>query len=174
MDAEKLYLISEVEGYSPQIGRLLSMMNYARCTTLETVRDLTISQLDYLHDSDSNSIGALLFHIAAVEYAYRTWTFEERDLNYDERQFWEPGMKLGDSGRERIKNNDLTYYLSLLNEVRTKTLEYFSNKEDSWLDIEKPFNNKPSNNYFRWFHVFEDELNHRGQIRLIIKKLRNA
>ena len=25
---------------------------------------------------------------------------------------------------------------------------------------------RPANNYFKWFHVFEDELNHRGQIRI--------
>lgn len=27
----------------------------------------------------------------------------------------------------------------------------------------------PTSNYFKWFHVFEDEINHRGQIRLIRK-----
>jgi uncharacterized damage-inducible protein DinB len=174
MEADKLFLITEVEGYTPQIGRLLSMMNYARHSTLESVKDISISQLDHLHDSDSNSIGALLFHIAAVEFAYRTWTFDERDLNYEERLFWEPGMKLSDMGRDRIKGNDLNYYLNILIDERIKTLEAFRNKEDSWLDIEKPFNNRPSNNHFRWFHVFEDEINHRGQIRWIIKRIRNS
>jgi len=168
------YLISEIEGYSPQIGRLISMMNYARYTTYESVKDLSTLQLDHLDDDDSNSIGALLFHIASIEYFYRTWTFEDRDLNLEEKQFWDPGIKLGELGREHVKGKDLAYYLDLLTVERSKTLECFRGREDSWLDIEKPLNHKPSNHYFHWFHVFEDELNHRGQIRLLRKKRKRA
>lgn len=61
-----LYLITDIQGYTPQIGRLVSMMNYVRWTTLNEVEDLNVER---------------------------------------------------------------------------------------------------ANNYFKWFHVFEDELNHRGQIR---------
>lgn len=173
MGSDNLFLISDIEGFSPQIGRLVSMMNYTRHTTLNSVEGLTIRQLDYLYEPNSNSIGALLFHIAAVEFAYRIWTFEERALNNEEKQFWGPGMELGNLGRERIKENDLGYYLDLLHRERSKTLKCLESKDDLWLEIERPFNDKPSNNYFRWFHVFEDELNHRGQIRIIVKKLRN-
>ncbi|WQI98124.1 integrase, partial [Rossellomorea vietnamensis] len=27
--------------------------------------------------------------------------------------------------------------------------------------------------HFKWFHVFEDELNHRGQIRMIKKRMKD-
>ena len=37
---------------------------------------------------------------------------------------------------------------------------------------ETPFwGGQPANNYFKWFHVFEDEINHRGQIRWLCKRL---
>jgi hypothetical protein len=29
----------------------------------------------------------------------------------------------------------------------------------------------PANNHFKWFHVFEDEINHRGQIRWLRARL---
>ncbi|MGI8400631.1 MAG: hypothetical protein ACR2NS_03360 [Gemmatimonadaceae bacterium] len=32
---------------------------------------MTLAELDYLHDADSNSIGALLAHMAAVEWSYQ-------------------------------------------------------------------------------------------------------
>lgn len=32
------------------------------------------------------------------------------------------------------------------------------------------FAGNPSNNNFMWFHVFEDALNHRGQIRWLRKR----
>ncbi len=59
MDEASLLLITDVPGLTPQIGRLVSMMNYARWTTLQTVEGLTLTQLDYLHDERSNSIGAV-------------------------------------------------------------------------------------------------------------------
>ncbi len=47
MSTVRMYLISDIEGFTPQIGRLVSMMNYARLTTLNTVKGLTTEQLDY-------------------------------------------------------------------------------------------------------------------------------
>jgi uncharacterized damage-inducible protein DinB len=171
IDMNQIFLITDIPGYSPQISRLLSMMNYARYTTLEAVKGLTVEQLDYLLDAQSNSIGALLLHYAAVEYAYQVATFEQRDLSEEELTRWGLALNLGDEGRANIKGNDLSYYLDRLNEVRQKTYELFATVDDNWLYTEEEFwHNKPANYYFMWFHVFEDEINHRGQIRLIRKR----
>ncbi|WP_339243543.1 DinB family protein [Paenibacillus sp. FSL F4-0243] len=171
IDMDKIYLITDIPGYPPQISRLLSMMNYARHTTLAAVKDLSVEQLDYLLDSESNSIGALLLHYAAVEYAYQVATFEGRDLSEEELAIWGPALNLGDEGRAMIKGHDLSYYLDRLNEVRGKTYEWFATVDDDWLYTEEEFwHNKQANYYFMWFHVFEDEINHRGQIRLIRKR----
>jgi hypothetical protein len=54
-----------------------------------------------------------------------------------------------------------------------KTLNFFAAANDEWLEHFTPYGwDHPANNYFKWFHVFEDELNHRGQIRMIKKRLR--
>jgi uncharacterized damage-inducible protein DinB len=172
MDNEKLYLIKDIPGFTPQIGHLLSMMNYARHTTLAAARDLTVDQLDYLLDPLSNSIGGLLLHFAAVEYAYQVETFEGRELNEEELAEWGPALDLGERGQKHIKGYELSYYIEKLDAVRNRTLELFRSVDDSWLYREEPFwYNKPANRYFMWFHVFEDEINHRGQIRLIRKRI---
>jgi hypothetical protein len=67
MNESGLYLIGDISGFTPQISRLVSMINYARHTTLSAVADLKVDQFDYLHDPQSNSIGALVLHIAAAE-----------------------------------------------------------------------------------------------------------
>lgn len=171
IDMEQIYLITDIPGYTPEISRLLSMMNYARHTTLQAVAGLTVEQLDYLLDPESNSIGALLSHYAAVEYAYQVATFEGRDLSEEELTIWGPSLSLGDEGRAMIKGNDLNYYLDRLNEVRERTYALFATIDDDWLYIEEEFwHHKQANYYFMWFHVFEDEINHRGQIRLIRKR----
>ena len=174
MDEKRLFLISDIPGLTREISRLVSMMNYARWTTLMEVQGLTTKQLDYLHDADSNSIGALLMHIAAVEVSYQAATFESRNLNRDELREWSTALKLGERARRDIKGYDLDYYLRALDKVRDKTLAEFGKRTDEWLDEETPFwNNLPANNWFKWFHVFEDEINHRGQIRWISKRAVN-
>lgn len=171
MNEDKLFLISDLPGFSPHIGRLVSMMNYARHTTLRAVADLSIKELDCVPTGFGNSIAALLEHFAAVEVAYQLQTFEQRDLNETEFARWGAGLDLGERITE-ITGKPLEHYLTQLDTVRQVTLAEFAKRDDKWLHLEFPFwDGQPANNYFCWFHVFEDEINHRGQIRLIRQNL---
>ena len=166
-----LYLVAPLAGYTPQIGRLVSMMNYARRTTLDEVVGLSVEHLDYLHDPHSNSVGALLLHIAAVEVSYQAATFGPRGADASEVKQWEVALSLGARARRKIKGNGVEYYLGILDGVRSETLKELAERDDQWLDEESPFwGGQPANNYFKWFHVFEDEINHRGQIRWLRKR----
>lgn len=54
------------------------------------------------------------------------------------------------------------------------TLLHFAQQDDAWLETPAPFDlvgGRPANNHFKWFHVAEDELNHRGQIRWLRRRL---
>jgi len=73
-------LITPAEGFSPHIGVLVSTLERCREKTIALVQDLTIRQLDYLYDSEANSIGALLLHMAAIEAAYQENTFYGRNI----------------------------------------------------------------------------------------------
>src|SRR5688572_17625801 len=46
------------EGFSPQIGTLVSMLNWMRGAILQPVQKLSVPQLDYLHDAKANTIGS--------------------------------------------------------------------------------------------------------------------
>lgn len=163
--------ITDVPGFTPQIGRLVSMMNYVRQTTLWAVQGLTTAQLDYLPYEDGNSIGALLLHIAAVELGFQIETFDERKPNERESAEWGAAYELGDRARKEIRGNPLEFYIDRITAVRNRTLAELRERQDEWLTIERSWSGNPSNNYFIWFHVFEDEINHRGQIRILRKRL---
>ncbi|WP_404451538.1 DinB family protein [Virgibacillus necropolis] len=165
------FKVKELEDYSPQMGHLVSMMNYARLTTLQAVQGLTTEQLDYLHSENSNSIGALLFHIAAVEFGFQLEIFDKREPNEQETLEWGAGYDLGDKGRSEIKGNSLEFYVDKLKTVRERTLKEFQKRDDNWLYSDRLWGDNQSNNYFIWFHSFEDEINHRGQIRIQRKML---
>ncbi len=171
MNETDLYRVAPIAGFTPQIGRLLSMMNYARWTTMAEVKGLGVEQLDYLHDSSSNSIGALLLHIAAIEVSYQAATFGAVSVSQSEMSQWEAALELGERARREVKGNGVEHYLSILEEVRSKTLAEFAKRDDVWLDEVTLFwGGRTTNNYFKWFHVFEDEINHRGQIRWLRKR----
>ncbi|QIE38275.1 DinB family protein [Bacillus tropicus] len=168
------FVIDKIDGLHPEFSKLVSMMNYARYTTMQAVEDLTMEELDYLYDEEANSIGMLLYHMAAVEFYYQIHTFEDREPTEAELERWLPAIELGDLGREKIKGNSIGFYINTLQEVRSKTIETFQSFPDGWLFKTTDFwYDKQANNYFKWFHVFEDEINHRGQIRLI-KKMQKA
>ncbi|MCA0173109.1 DinB family protein [Bacillus sp. RAR_GA_16] len=165
-------MIDRKKGFTPEIGRLVSMMDYARHTTEEAIRGLTSEQLDFQLDEQSNSIGMLLHHMASIEKAFQIMTFQERELNDAEWEELETGIDLGEKARAVIRGHDLDYYWSELSLVRAKTLDDLREKDDVWLEKVTPYGwDKKANNYFKWFHVMEDEISHRGQIRMIQKRL---
>jgi uncharacterized damage-inducible protein DinB len=164
------YRIEALPGYAPIIGRLVGVLLYARRTTLAAVEGLGIAELDHLQDPSSNSIGALLAHIAVVERSYHILTFEERRPTAPELAAWEPALTLADEGRRLLKGKPLEHYVHELSEARRLTLEGLAARDDDWL--EQPLIAAPAMNaHFAWFHAAEDEINHRGQIRWLRKRL---
>lgn len=173
MGNQGLYVIDQKDGLSLEFSKLATMMEYTRVTTLAEVKDLTEDQLDFLINDEANSIGMLLAHMVSVEKAYQIDTFENRDFTDEDIQLLNPALDLGDAAREQIKGNPIEYYLEELEQTRKKTIDTFKILPESWLFETAPYwGGEPMNKYFKWFHVFEDELNHRGQIRLIKKLMR--
>ncbi len=172
---ETLFLIDQKEDLSLEFSKLVSMMNYTRMTTLHEVEELKVEELDFLYGKDANSIGMLLAHMAAVEKAYQILTFYNRDITEEELDKLNPALELGEQARQQIKGNSIDFYVKELTDTRNKTIETFNTLPDEWLFQQTPFwFDQPANNYFKWFHVFEDELNHRGQIRIIKKLVADA
>lgn len=166
------YRIKEQAGFSPKIGELVSMLDYTRAVTLADVAGLSIEQLDYLVEGDSNSIGALLMHMAAIEFVHQVITFENRDLTAQELETWLVPLELGDKARSEIRNQPLDDYVAELKKIRDKTLSLLRNVDDSWLYEEGQYDDGATyNKYYLWFHVMEDETSHRGQIRILKRML---
>ncbi len=175
---DELMMIGPKEGYSPQVGTLVSMLDYNRSTIIGITKGLGIEQLDYLHDAKANTIGSLIMHLGATEVFYQANTFEGRDdFNDAEKKLWNDAMNLGDAGRKNIKGHELKYYMDRITEVREKTLRELKNRDDKWLmEIDKKWSNEKRsiNTYWKWFHVCEHESNHRGQIAWLKSRLPGA
>jgi uncharacterized damage-inducible protein DinB len=172
-----VFVIGPMEGYSTQIGTLVSMLNYNRYTILNMVKSMTVQELDYLHDAKANTIGALVLHLGATEKFYQINTFEGRqDFNEEEKKTWGAAMSLGEEGRKSINGKKAQFYIDAITAVRNKTLEELKKKDDQWLVAIDPewSKERPLNTYWKWFHVCEHESNHRGQIAWLKSRLPGA
>ncbi len=173
--ADNLNILGPREGYTPHIGTLLSMMDWMRFVMLNSVKGMRQPGLDYLLDENSNTIGAMLYHLAATDKWYQLNTFEgipPQDVaGSSEFEPFRVAMNLGDEAREQIKGNDLDYYLDILESTREETRQKFAELDDEWLmEVDENFWGG-ANNYCKWFHVCEHESNHNGQIKLIKSRI---
>lgn len=170
-----LYIIGPRDGYDPQVGTLLSTMNMMRAWVIDSVKDLTVEQLDFQIDEKSNSIGAMLLHLAATEKYYQLHTFDGLEWgtwSEDIKAEWDVPSGMGKLGREQIVGNEVSFYLKKLEAVREVTKKEFAKRSDKWLmEIDQDWPWGPTNNYCKWFHVCEHESNHRGQMKFIAQRL---
>lgn len=163
-------LIEPLPGYTPAVGRLVSMLGYVRQGLLRNVNGLSLEELDHLHDARANSIGALLAHAAAVERWYQVLTFEDRRPSDEEEAAWAAALNLGEQARAQLTGRELQFYLDDLSITREATLNALAQRDDVWL--EQRLKAMPEMNaHWAWFHVAEDEISHRGQIRWLRARL---
>ncbi|WP_142783927.1 DinB family protein [Changchengzhania lutea] len=162
-------LINSEEGFTPQIGIMVSMLNDMSNRVERTVKDLDINETDFLLDENANTIGTLVMHLAAIEKFYQVYTFEKREFNEEEQEEWGTPMSMGDKARAKFKGKPISYYLKIYKDVRAKTLAYFKEQDDAWLN-EVPQGYR-MNMHWAWFHVMEHQSSHLGQILLLKKRI---
>ena len=172
---DAINIVGPKEGFTPQIGTLVSMMNWMRMVILSPVQDMSTSDLDYLVNDNANSIGAMLMHLAATERFYQIHTFDNKewgDWSKEDSDKWSVASGLGEQARKEIKGKPYDYYLEEMTKVRDFTLAEFANRDDEWLmTVDTKFPWGPTNNYCKWFHVCEHESNHNGQFKFIRSRI---
>lgn len=166
-----LYRLEGLDSEYPKISGIIAFLELTKYFILEDVKNLSIEQLDYNYDQQSNSIGTLLKHVAFMEFNYQLVTFEGRRLNDVERQVWD-GAIPGQLIRRSISNNSFSYYKNLWDSVRMLTISRLKEKNDDWLYM-RPTGEFANwgNNYFCWLHVLHDQCCHHGQIKISLKRM---
>lgn len=160
--------LKSVEGYSPQIGLMVYMLEDLKTRITEEVKDLDQSQTDYLFDADANSTGALIMHLVSTESYYQIATLEGREWTEEELLRFGVAGELNEEVKNLLKDKPITYYLDLWNEVRKKSLAGLKTKDDAWFasNLEDGLNYQ-----YIWYHVMEHSASHMGQIATIKNRL---
>jgi hypothetical protein len=106
------WVVGPKPGFTPEIGTLVSMLHFTRMQVEHNVKGMSQADLDYLLDAKANTIGALLYHLAATDHYYGLNTFGGMKWDSwpdEEKKKWDIPMKLDEPARKAIKGNSLDY-----------------------------------------------------------------
>ena len=170
----KITTCDPVEGFTPQLGRYVAQMTEVRDDLKREVADLSIQQLDWHPDEQTESIGTLLLHCDAVEWS---WLHEDvlgkRSAEYPGE--WSEAMPVR-VGAAQVTGRPVEYYLQKLQATRERSLEILRGFTDADLsrlvgEAEPPPGEEKRSRLFTidWviWHIIEHEATHVGQIELL-------
>lgn len=164
--------LAAADGYPPRIGRFVAMLEDTRRRTLRDLETLDEAYIDRGLPWNPNSIGTLVYHVAAIEL---DWTFADvlqTNRFPDGTEAWFPVDVRDEDGRLSPMVDSLAHHLERLSWVRAHLLEALRGLGDDDLDRLVSNADDGSTNSIAWIlqHLMQHEAEHRGQIG----ELRNA
>ncbi|HEX6607137.1 MAG TPA: DinB family protein [Chloroflexia bacterium] len=163
-----------VPGYSPQIGRYVAQMTEVRADLLHELEGLTLAQLDWHPDEQTESIGTLLLHLDGVE-----WSWIHEDIFGAASDAypgnWAEAMPIR-VGVPQVQGRPLAAYLDQLAATRARTLAVLRDFTDADLarlvgESEPPPGQERRSTLYTidWiiWHIIEHEATHVGQVELL-------
>jgi uncharacterized damage-inducible protein DinB len=158
--------LDPAEGFEPGVGRFVAMFAEARTRLVRDLDDLSARELDVSPSWAVNSIGTLLYHVAAIEL---DWTFADlRQVDKDgfppEAVEWFPVDVRERDGRLAPVVEPLDRHLERMEWVRGHLFETLASMTDA--DLDRSFGEGDDASGGAWIlhHLLQHEAEHRGQI----------
>ena len=159
----KPWHLEPAPGYEPLVGLFVAMMEDTRSRLFHDLEGFDSFQLDRTPAGSPNSIGTLLYHIAAIEldWLYADLLGGECPVETAE---WFPVDVREDNGRLTPVVELYERHISRLAWVRQRLLAELHGFSDA--DLDRTFNPGPqeSGGGFILHHLMQHEAEHRGQI----------
>lgn len=163
-----------VEGYAPQVGRYVAQLNEVRHKLKQELDGLSIEQLDWHPDEETESIGTQLLHLDAVEWS---WMHQDIFGASDEEYtgVWEEAMPIRVKATQ-VTGRPMEHYLQKLDATREETLRILKGFTDADLSrlVGEAEPNPGEERRSRLFtidwiiwHVLQHEASHLGQVELL-------
>ena len=151
----------------PQVGRLLWMLQESRQRTLRLLRDLGDVDLDWAPAPRENSIGALLYHIAAIEADWLYVEVLEAPFPPDVVTLFPEDVRDETGQLAKARGFTLEDHLRRLDAVRAKVLEAFRDMPLAELQRPRDLPEYVVTPEWVMHHLMQHEAEHRGEIGML-------
>lgn len=165
-------MVHPLPGFPPAVGTALWMLTDTRRRTLDIVEGLTDDHVDHVPAGLDNSIGSLLYHLAAIE---ADWLYADiLQVAYPEwMDEWFPLDVREEDGRlTPVPGYTVTDHLERLATVRAHLLEDLAGMTDADYRHERGVESGVTTPEWVLHHLRQHEAEHRGQIQSIRTALR--
>ena len=162
------------EAADPLIGRWLAYLAQSRERTLQAVESLSAEALDRAYDDFPNSVGTLLYHIAAIEMDWLYCEILEREVPAEVLEYLPFEVRDASNRLTPMRGWSLERYTGLLERTRlifVNMLRPFGADEFSRPRVLPEYHVTPE-----WvcLHLLQHEAAHRGQLLSLREKLIQA
>ena len=164
--------VNTVPGFPPALGASLWMLEDTRRRTLDAIRGLVDGEVDPVPAGFDNSVGSLLYHLAAIE---TDWLYSDilqvPFPAWTEEQF--PVDVRGEGGHlTPVGGYSADDHLLRLAAVREHLFEDLAGLTDDDFRQERPIESGTTTPEWVLHHLRQHEAEHRGQIQSILTALR--
>jgi uncharacterized damage-inducible protein DinB len=162
-------LLAPLNGYAEPVGIWLSALQDARKRTLRALKNIEPQWLDLAPEAGGESIGTILYHIAAIE---ASWFYEEalQAPFPPEIDTLFPHDVRDDDGRLTPVTDSLENHLKRLESVREKLLDGFSKISSAEFAAARHLSDYDVSPVYVLHHLMQHEAEHRSQINLLAMK----
>lgn len=161
--------IDRPEGYSPRVGALLAMSEDCRERTLRLLETLDPYRVDSPTEWQGNTVGSLLYHIAAIELDWLYAELMAKDFP-EEASEWFPHDVREEGGRlTPVLGDPKERHLARLAWVRDRMREELRSLADE--DLQATRSTDGDNTVtpeWVFHHLMQHEAEHRGQLGEIL------
>ncbi len=164
MDVREKKIVEVQSSQSPEIGRWLWALQDTRQLTLEELDGVTSAMVDWLPQGSESSIGAILYHLAAIE---ADWLYAEvLELPFPAAvvSLFPYNVRDEEGRLSQVQGVNLTEHLERLATVRSLLLDAFQGMELSEFRRVRSLEQYDVTPEWVLHHLMQHEAEHRSQI----------
>ena len=165
--AEEQRVMEGLAGYAPDIGRWLWALEDARRRTRQRLDGFNPALIDWAAPSGGNSIGSILYHIAAIEADYLYVDVLEQPFPSDLMALFPYDVREENGRLTAVQGHDLAWYIHRLDDTRARLLEAF--RDITVDDFRRPRHLAEYDITPEWtlYHLMQHESEHRGELAAV-------
>jgi uncharacterized damage-inducible protein DinB len=167
-------LMGELAAREPEIGRWLWCLEEARGRTFQRLEGIGPSLVDWVAPEGGNSIGSILYHIAAIEADYLYADLLEQPFPQTVVELFPYEVREENGRLTPVHGFDLAWYMHRLDETRRLLLEAFRSMDLADFRRIRSLEYADITPEWTLYHLTQHEAEHRGELAALRTRAEGA